>query len=107
MLELWGCRQGTLPDVDLGLPLRAKYRCISIWDPILGRIKKRLALWKRGYLSQGGRLVLIKSMLQNLPVYALSCCLIPVLVLEEIEKTIRRFLWGKTDGKMKPHLVSF
>lgn len=50
---------------------------------------------------KGGRLVLIKSTLQNLPVYLLSCRIVPITVVEEIEKIIKRFLWGTGDGKKK------
>lgn len=71
------------------------------------RIRKRLALWKRRYLSKGGRLILIMSTLQNISVYMFTCRLAPVSVIDEIEKIVRLFLWGTSDGKRKMHLVSF
>lgn len=91
ILELWQSNEGTLPDVYLGLPLGAKYRCVSMWDPLIDRFRTRLALWKKRYLSFGGRLVLIKSTLQNLLVYLFSCRFIPVTVIDLIEKLIRGF----------------
>ena len=33
---------------------------------------KRLALWKRNYISKGGRITLIKSSLASLPLYQMS-----------------------------------
>ncbi|PNX61786.1 cysteine-rich receptor-like protein kinase, partial [Trifolium pratense] len=39
---------------------------------VLTRIKNRLSGWKSRFLSFGGRLVLLKSVLTSLPVYALS-----------------------------------
>lgn len=51
--------------------------------------------------------MLIKSTLQNLPIYLLSCRLILVAVIEAIEKIIRCFLCGSYEGKNKHHLVSF
>lgn len=107
ILGVWRCKQGSFPDTYLGLPLVAKYSCVSIWDPLLERMRCRIALWKRRYLSKGGRLVFIKSTLQNLPVYLLSCRFVPVCIVEEIEKLIPRFLWGTTEGKDKFHLVAF
>lgn len=90
-----------------GFLLGAKYRSILIWDPLLDKVGRRLALWKSCYLSKGGRLVLIKSTLQNLPVYILYCRLMPVTVVYEVERIIRRFLWGTMEGRDTFHLVAF
>ncbi|RVW49859.1 putative mitochondrial protein [Vitis vinifera] len=56
-----GCRVGQLPTVYLGLPLEAPNRDVSAWDGVEERTRRRLSLWKRQYLSEGGRLTLIKS----------------------------------------------
>lgn len=106
-MEIWRCKQGSLPDTYLGLPLGAKFKCVAVWDRLVDRIRKRLGLWKRRYLSKGGRLVLIKSTLLCLPVYMFSCRLAPVSIIDAIEKIVRLFLWGTSDGKRKMHLVAF
>ncbi|RVW43838.1 hypothetical protein CK203_074112 [Vitis vinifera] len=49
-----GCRVGQLPTVYLGLPLGAPNRASSAWDGVEERMRRRLALWKRQYLSKGG-----------------------------------------------------
>lgn len=54
VLNLWNCKQGSFPDVYLGLPLGAKYICVAVWDPLIERFRCRLVLWKRCYLSKGG-----------------------------------------------------
>ena len=78
LLNVLGCKQGTLPMKYLGLPLGAKFKlCLIIWNPILEKIGQRLARWKRLYLSKGGRVTLIKSTLSNLPTYFLS--LFPIM----------------------------
>ena len=56
----------------LGLPLRAKFKAKAIWNGVLDKMEKRLAGWKRLYLSKRGRLTLIKSTLSNIPTYFLS-----------------------------------
>lgn len=76
----WRCKMGAFLDFYLGLPLGAKFRGVATWDPLLERIRSWLAMWRRRYLSKGGLLVLIKSVLHNLPVYLLSCRLISVTV---------------------------
>ena len=53
-----GCRVGSLPTLQLGLPLGAPHRALGVWDSIEERFRKRLS-WKRQYISKGGRLTLI------------------------------------------------
>ena len=54
--------------------------------PILEKMERRLAEWKRLYLSKGGRVTLIKSTLSNFPTYFLSLFPIPAIVANRIEK---------------------
>ena len=49
-----GCKQGSLPMKYLGLPLGAKWKDRAVWNPIIEKVEKRLAGWKRLYLSKGG-----------------------------------------------------
>ena len=63
LLNVLGYKQGILPMKYLGLPLEAKFMDKTIWNPILEKIEQRLAGWKRLYLSEGGRVTLIKSTL--------------------------------------------
>ncbi|RVW78488.1 hypothetical protein CK203_050435 [Vitis vinifera] len=49
-----GCREGSLPSHYLGLPLGVPNRATSMWDGVEERVKRRLALWKRQYISKGG-----------------------------------------------------
>ena len=78
LLSVLGCKQGSLPMKYLGLPLGAKFKNKTIWNPILEKMEKRLAGWKRLYLSNGGKVTLIKSTLSNLPTYFLSLFPIPM-----------------------------
>ena len=54
LVGLLGCGQSSLPLKYLGLPLGAKFKDLSVWNPIPERMKRRLAGWKRMYLSKGG-----------------------------------------------------
>ena len=78
LADILGCKTAQLPMNYLGLPLGAKFKSKAIWDPILEKMERKLAGWKRMYLSKGGRIILIKSTLSSLPTYFLS--LFPILV---------------------------
>ena len=71
LVVVLGCKQGSLPMKYLGLPLGAKFKDKSIWNPILEKMERKLAGWKKLYLSKGGRVTLIKSTLSNLPTFFL------------------------------------
>jgi hypothetical protein len=102
-----GCGVSSLPIKYLGLPLGAHFKAKSCWDEVVGKIERRLASWKRLYLSKGGRVTLIKSTLSNLPTYFLSLFPIPSSVASRIEKLHRDFLWGGIGEEFKYHLVSW
>ena len=54
-----GYRVGILPSTYLGLPLGTRQNSVSIWEGIEKKFRRRLAAWKRLYISKGGRLTLI------------------------------------------------
>ena len=91
----------------LGLPLGAKFKYKSIWNPILEKMERRLAGWKRLYLSKGRRVTLIKSTISNLPTYFLSLFPIPASVANRIERLQQNFLWGSFGDNPKIHLVKW
>ena len=49
LLNVLGCKQGTLPMKSLGLPLGAKFKDMTIWNPILEKMERRLTGWKGLY----------------------------------------------------------
>ena len=77
------------------------FRSPTVWNPILERIERKLANWKKLDLSKGERLTLLKSTLSSLPTYYLSLFTIPMHVANKIKRLQRDFLWGDS----KTHLV--
>ncbi|WJX73507.1 hypothetical protein P8452_57279 [Trifolium repens] len=66
------CKVGKAPFLYLGLPISGDLRRLGFWEPVLTHIRNRLSGWQSRFLSFGGRLVLLKSVLTSLSVYALS-----------------------------------
>ena len=80
---------------------------MSIWNPILEKMERRLAGGKRLYLSKGGKVTLIKSTLSSLPTYFLSIHPIPGKVANRMEKLQRDFLWSGISGDSKLYQVKW
>jgi hypothetical protein len=107
LAELLSCRIGSLPLQYLGIPLGASYKALGIWNPIIEKIERRLAGWKKLNLSKGGRLTLLKSTLSSLLTYFLSLFPILVSVAKRIERLQRNFLWDGMGEEHKHHLVAW
>ena len=102
----FGCNIGSLPTEYLGLPLGAKHKEARVWDGVEERFQRRLALWKRQYISKDGRLTLIRSVLSNMPTYLLSLFQLPKKVKLRLDKIQRNFLWGGGSPERKFHLIN-
>ena len=83
LADLLYCEVGSLPMTYLGMLLRASCKSMAIWNPILEKFERCLSGWKKMYLSKGGRLTLLKSMLSSLPTYYFSLFIIPTSVVIE------------------------
>ena len=101
-----GCRVGSLPSSYLGLPLGSKLNLSRVWEGIEEKFRRRLVAWKSQYISKGGRLMLIRSTLSNMPIYMFSLFRMPKSVKNILEKIQRDFLWGGGSIVRKIHLVS-
>ena len=87
-----GCEEGQWPLQYLGLPLGGNPCKPLFWESVVRKAKKKLDGWKRSFLSRGGRLSFIESVLSSLPIYFLSLFKIPVGVAKEIESLMKDFL---------------
>ena len=65
---------------------------VSSWSSVVNRIEQKLAGWKNSLLSIGERVTLITSVLNSVPLYALSMFWAPVDGLAKIENLKRIFL---------------
>ena len=55
------------------------------------RVWSKIRGWKEKLLSQAGREILLKIVIQAIPAYSMSCFKLPITLCNEIEIMIRKF----------------
>ena len=91
----------------LGLPLWGNPVSFKFWSPVIEKVSNRLDGWKKGFLSRGGRVTLIQSILASLPIYYMSIFKMPGAIVNIIEKMMRSFLWDVQGGGRNRSLVAW
>lgn len=70
---------------------------------ILRRVNAKLDGWKERLISKGGKEILIKSVVQAIPQYAMLIFKILVSLCKSIEKKIARFWWQNDSRRIGIH----
>ena len=105
--QIFGCGQGTFPFRYLGIPTHYRRLNNSDWKGVDERFQKRLSGWKGKLLSSGGKLVLINSMLSNLPLFMFLFFEVPREVLKKLDFYRSRFFWQSNENKKKYRLTKW
>ncbi|KAL0455808.1 UNVERIFIED_CONTAM: hypothetical protein Slati_0920000 [Sesamum latifolium] len=92
-------------DKYLGLPTVTRRSKKEMFDGIKERIREKLHSWSTKKLSQASS-VLLKSVIQSIPTYAMSCFRLPDSLLNELESLMAGFFWNCGRGP-KIHWVSW
>ena len=64
---------------------------------IIDKVQRRLNGWSAASLSLAGRVTLAKVVLSAIPIYCMQVVMLPANLIDEIEKLIRRFVWGGSE----------
>ena len=91
----------------LGLPSLIGKGKRASFNYIKERIWRKLQGWEGKLLSQAGREVLIKALIQAIPSYTMGCFKLPIGLCNEIEVMIRKFWWGQRGDKRKIHWLKW
>ncbi|XP_057440409.1 uncharacterized mitochondrial protein AtMg00310-like [Lotus japonicus] len=70
-------------------------------------MRSKLTSWNSRFLSQSGRLVLLRDAISSIPVYYMSVFKALVGVVGEFEKLMRSFLWGSDQGRKRISWVAW
>eukprot|EP00253_Pinus_taeda_P002079 PITA_02079 len=105
--RILGFPSASLPSKYLGALLVASAIKHSTWQSLLEKLESRLNLWTHRTLNLVSRVVLIKSVLQAMPLYMFSSLAAPKWVLKQIRNLQRSFLWGSMTTNRKWALVKW
>ncbi|XP_030497624.2 uncharacterized protein LOC115713283 [Cannabis sativa] len=83
----------------LGLPNIIGRNKKSILGFLKNKVINRINSWTGKLLSGAGKEILLKTVVQSLPTYAMSVFLLPLGTCDEIEKLMARFWWKTTGSK--------
>ncbi|KAL0410965.1 UNVERIFIED_CONTAM: hypothetical protein Slati_3686200 [Sesamum latifolium] len=90
----------------LGLPTTIGSSKKEAFEKIREKIWKKTMGWKERSLSQVGRTILVKNVLQAIPTYAMSCFRVPNSLLDTICSIIADFWWSNGEPK-RTHWLSW
>lgn len=86
------CPISSFPWTYLGLPLSTQKISHGMLLPVIHRVDRRLSGWLATFLSWGGRLTLVNSVLASIPNYFMACFIWPQQSLDRLEQILQGFL---------------
>ncbi|XP_021717958.1 uncharacterized protein LOC110685744 [Chenopodium quinoa] len=91
----------------LGMPTLTRRVTKDTYSHLCEKIDRRLAGWKSKYLSLAGRITLAKSTLSTMSFYSMQTAKVPRTITENIDRKLRRFIWGGNEDKNKVHILAW
>ncbi|GJN06817.1 hypothetical protein PR202_ga24584 [Eleusine coracana subsp. coracana] len=89
----------------LGLPTDVGKSMDGIFDYIGDRVRNSLNGWAERHMSCAAREVLLKSVMQAVPMYSMSCFELSVKLCQKITTYISNYWWGSSIYNHKIHYL--
>lgn len=105
--NLTGFQQVNLPITYLGAPLYTGYLKVSLFDNLIQKFKVNINAWENRHLSFGGRLLLIKSVLNSLTCHLFHVIPPPKSVIHTLTQLMSKFFWGSYGNRITTHWIAW
>ena len=92
--RILGFSVASLPSKYLGAPLIDSALKHASWHLLIEKLEARLSSWTYRALNMASRLVLVKAMLQSMPLYLFSVLAAPKMGAQENKKSSTQFSLG-------------
>ncbi|KAH9768702.1 reverse transcriptase domain-containing protein [Citrus sinensis] len=80
----------------LGLPSLIRRKKSAVFAFIKEKVWQRLQGWNQKFLSKAGKEIMLKTVAQAIPNYAMNIYLLPLDLCKELELMMNAFWWGTT-----------
>ncbi|WVZ54654.1 hypothetical protein U9M48_005419 [Paspalum notatum var. saurae] len=105
VMQVMQVRRDTMNDKYLGLPISVGRERAKTFMYLKNRIWQRIKGWKEKMLSKTGKEVLIKTVAQAIPTFAMGCFDITKGVCDQISKMLCRYWWSCQENEKKIHWI--
>jgi len=85
----------------LGMPSWVGRSPTSTFNFLPDRMWRKIRSWNDRPLSRAGKEVMLKSVIQAIPIYVMSCFRLPAAICDKMRTTISNHWWGIENGKKK------
>ncbi|XP_057842846.2 uncharacterized protein LOC131052243 [Cryptomeria japonica] len=105
--EIMGYLQGKFPLKYLGVQLDPGRHQNKMWEEVINKCQVKASSWKNKWLTQAGRIQMIKYVLSAIPIYQMSCFRLSFKVAKELDSLFKKFLWDGAQEKKKNPLINW
>lgn len=78
----------------LGLPLVLGHIKSELFKFLIHHCWQKVMIWKERLLSEAGKEIMIKAVLQAIPLYVMTCFKLPISVCRRLHGIMSRFWWS-------------
>jgi hypothetical protein len=100
LADTFGCKVESLPFTYLGLPLGTTRPSVADLMPLVSRLDKRLSRIS-SLMSYTEKLILLNSVINSLPMYAMCYIKVHVTIFIHFEKSGSQLLWAYREQKIQ------
>jgi hypothetical protein len=87
----------------LGMPTHVGRSPTKTFKFLNDKVWQRIISFSDRPPSRAGKEILLKSVVQAIPIYIMSCFRIPISTCERMRQVVADYWWGREDGKRKVH----
>ncbi|KAL9678650.1 hypothetical protein QQ045_016498 [Rhodiola kirilowii] len=91
----------------LGLPIAFSHNRSELFRFIIKRVWNKVQGWKEKTISMAGKEILIKVVIQAMPMYAMMCYKIPDNLIKRIISILSKYWWSNNKDVKGIHWCSF
>ena len=102
-----GFSPGSFPFLYLGVPIYRGAKRTEMFMFLREKITNKISSWAHRHLSFGGRLTLIKSTLEAVPIHIFQAIEPTVSALKQLDQLMARFFWGSTNERKRTYWISW